>query len=949
MEYRPFENNIDSILNPRFYGDKFTPEIIEASNDPHAALGKKYNSNSRIYVYCKANGAINFPSNPQTLSALTRVVIDYVAFTATAISDPGMNYNGYAIRSMKDGQYGAFCCVPAQVAPGTGTGGTFDYNDLGNKPSLNNSTLVSNTTIGTNPSDDIQLEIDYTDLNSKPLLNSVQLEGDVTIGTTPSINDIVIEVQFSDIINPPILNTVELRQGNQPQTIGLKDSDDIQIEVEYGDISNTPTLNGIQLNGNLSIGINPYDGIYIEADYGDIIHVPSLNDVVLTTGNHTIGCSATPEIYDIEVPVNYNAVSNLPALNMIELIGNKTIGISPDKDIYILAYYEDISGKPTLNEVEIVGDKTIGTGLSDDILISVDYEGIANKPRLNGTLLDGDKSIGNSAQDNVFLDLDYVPLIHKPSLNQVELFQDHYIASAAFDPDIVVEIDYADLAHKPSLNGVEISGSMTIASAIYEPTIVVTVNYADILGVPSFGETYAQLPDKPALNGVMLHEFNQTIGAGATDDYDIIIPTDYVYSTNKPILNGVTLLGSMEIGTSSIPDADIVVPIDYADALNKPILNGIDLLSGETMIGSASIPGVEIAVPIDFDDLINVPPYFDATYASLPDKPQLNTVTLQNDMTIGIGTVGYNINIPASYNDINNLPSLNGVQLITNKTIGSAATNDIVVPVVYGDISGIPNVPGLNGVPLDGNKTIGASTGTEDIIVAVDYARTTSKPTLNTIELVGDKTISSSVQTTQNIHVAVSYTDVTDKPSLNTIELSGAKTISSAPATETNIYVPVEYSQINNVPPSTILPISIVSQSFGPTRNFVSGVEFWVQSTDTILPQELRPWAKVVYVKATYNTFAGVPEITTLFGVGTPICLEREVNIFSSFQVTDLLISEIVLSQTSTGRPFHNTAILCGSLAKITEPGAILYGFAMIETTRSLFGNELESTAPQPV
>lgn len=74
-----------------------------------------------------------------------------------------------------------------------GSGGTTDYNNLDNKPSINGVTLVGNKT-----TEDLGIEgvTDYDELENKPTINGVELEGNL------STED--LEIEYDDILNRPV-------------------------------------------------------------------------------------------------------------------------------------------------------------------------------------------------------------------------------------------------------------------------------------------------------------------------------------------------------------------------------------------------------------------------------------------------------------------------------------------------------------------------------------------------------------------------------------------------------------------------------------------------------------------------------------------------------------------------------------------------------------------------
>ena len=114
-----------------------------------------------------------------------------------------------------------------------GGGGTTNYNDLSNKPSINNVVLKDNL----NTAD---LGIDYTDISSKPKINGVELNGDLS---SSDLNISLGTVDYEKLDNIPKINGVELK--------GDKSTADFNID--YSDLNNKPSINGTELNGNKTL------------------------------------------------------------------------------------------------------------------------------------------------------------------------------------------------------------------------------------------------------------------------------------------------------------------------------------------------------------------------------------------------------------------------------------------------------------------------------------------------------------------------------------------------------------------------------------------------------------------------------------------------------------------------------------------------------------------------
>lgn len=105
--------------------------------------------------------------------------------------------------------------------------------------------------------------------------------------------------------------------------------------------------------------------------------------------------------------------------------------------------------------------------------------------------------------------------------------------------------DYNVLTNKPQINGVELIGDKTLAD----------------LGIDL---KYGKLPDKPQINGVTL------IGNKSLDDLGITKVNDYTDLDKKPAINSVTLVGNKSL-------ADLGISDNYNDFRNKPSINNIPL------------------------------------------------------------------------------------------------------------------------------------------------------------------------------------------------------------------------------------------------------------------------------------------------------------------------------------------------------------------------------------
>lgn len=123
-----------------------------------------------------------------------------------------------------------------------GSGGTSNYNDLENKPSINGIVLEGNKT-----TEDLLIEAggtsNYNDLENKPSINGIALEGNKTT------EDLLIEAGVSDytnLINKPSINSVELIDNVDSKTLNI-----VPLAIdEYEEINATAII------------LNPHTKVY---------------------------------------------------------------------------------------------------------------------------------------------------------------------------------------------------------------------------------------------------------------------------------------------------------------------------------------------------------------------------------------------------------------------------------------------------------------------------------------------------------------------------------------------------------------------------------------------------------------------------------------------------------------------------------------------------------------
>lgn len=133
-----------------------------------------------------------------------------------------------------------------------GSGGTTDYNNLDNKPSINGVTLVGDKT-----TEDLGIEgvTDYDELENKPTINGVELEGNL------SSED--LEIEYNDILNRPV------------------ESGDLDIDAVVDPLPTVVSKSNVVFDER---GTEYEDGIYIKEIDGTAMYKPVYRKDYIRTG-----------------------------------------------------------------------------------------------------------------------------------------------------------------------------------------------------------------------------------------------------------------------------------------------------------------------------------------------------------------------------------------------------------------------------------------------------------------------------------------------------------------------------------------------------------------------------------------------------------------------------------------------------------------------------------------
>ena len=215
---------------------------------------------------------------------------------------------------------------------------------------------------------------------------------------------------------------------------------------------------------------------------------------------------------------------------------------------------------------------------------------------------------------------------------------------------------------------------------------------------------------------------------------------DYELLTHKPQINGVTLIGNKTSADLHIGGGTD----DYNDLDNKPMINGVQL-SGN--LSPEDLGLAEIIYPDDPTLFLNgsgffaVPDYFSGDYDDLTDKPQINGVTLSGNKSTS--------DLLVDYDDLSGRPKIDGTTLTGDKTpqeIGCEPSinypgdatqylngeGNFTTPDYFsGDYEDLSNLPQINGVTLSGNLDTG------DLLL--DYDDISGRPSINSHILTGNQ------------------------------------------------------------------------------------------------------------------------------------------------------------------------------------------------------------------
>ena len=269
--------------------------------------------------------------------------------------------------------------------------------------------------------------------------------------------------------------------------------------------------------------------------------------------------------------------------------------------------------------------------------------------------------------------------------------------------------------------------------------------YASDVNTLKIGDGTTSYNNLPAISGG---------GSGGT--------TDYTDLTNKPQIDGVTLVGN--VSTADLGFADVATSGDYNDLSNLPTLGTMAAESANDYTKTSSLSPV--AISGSYNDLVNKPSFGTAAYANTTDfataaQGDLADTAVQPSDLATVATTG-------NYNDLSNKPSIPAAQVNADWNAASGVAEILNKPSLatvattgsYNDLSDKPYIP--SGVIVDLNYNPVSENAQAGTAVA---------------EAIANKVDSSSLA---NVAFTGSYNDLSNTPVLGTAAYANTSDFATA-------------------------------------------------------------------------------------------------------------------------------------------------------------------------
>ena len=308
--------------------------------------------------------------------------------------------------------------------------------------------------------------------------------------------------------------------------------------------------------------------------------------------------------------------------------------------------------------------------------------------------------------------------------------------------------------------------------------------------------------------------------------------TNYTDLTNKPEINGVTLVGNVSL--SDLGLANVASTGEYSDLINTPVLGTMAAENASDYTKTSSLSNV--ALTGSYDDLVNKPSFGTAAYANTTDfataaQGNLATTAVQPSDLANVATTG-------SYDDLINKPYIPAGVVVdltydpnsTNAAAGTAVAEAVAnkqdtlingtnIKSINGNsllgsgdltLDGLPDQTGNSGKYLTTNGTTASWNNLANVAISGSYDDLVNTPVLGSMAYAN----TSDYTTTANLsNVALSgdYNDLTNKPVLGSAAYANTSDFATAaegnlattavqPGDLANIAITGEYSDLINAP-----------------------------------------------------------------------------------------------------------------------------------------------------
>lgn len=443
------------------------------------------------------------------------------------------------------------------VSPQNIPSGTTDYNDLTNKPSINNVALSGDKTASDLGFANVAMTAEYSDLLNTPSIPSPQVNSDwnATSG-------------IAEILNKPTLSTVA--------TSG-----------DYNDLTNKPTIP------------SNFANVAFTGDYNDLNNTPVLGTAAYANTSDFATAAQGTKADNAETHIG--TMSNLTTMDKTSLVGainEVAVGaaagataVQPGDlaDVAFSGEYSDLLNTPTIPAAQVNADWNAVSGVAQ----------ILNKPTLANIATTGEYSdlVNAPVLSNVATTGDYNDLTNKPSIPT-------NLANVAFTGE------YNDLYNKPTIPTVSDATIIITQGGVQKGSFTLNQASGDTIALDA--GSGGSLPSQTGHSG----EFLTTDGTYASWAPLANIATSGEYSdlVNAPSLANVATTGEYSdlLNTPTIPNVPVVVQDFYVNgttgAINCTFSATPNTKSVHTIIGNTVINGTwsgNVFTPNTADDILN--------------------------------------------------------------------------------------------------------------------------------------------------------------------------------------------------------------------------------------------------------------------------------------------------------------------------------------------------------